>query len=55
MIVVLPLALLLFGAELAVQPLWRIAVIVPAARLLGFVVRPGAPGGRRGRRYRRHR
>ncbi|MFJ2395362.1 hydrophobic protein [Streptomyces sp. NPDC087843] len=50
--VVLLLALLLFGAGFAVQGPWWIAVIVPAVRPLGSVVRPGATAGRRGRRYR---
>ncbi|MEU1528747.1 hydrophobic protein [Streptomyces fagopyri] len=52
LLVVLLLALLLFGAGFAVQALWWIAVIVLAVWLLGFVVRPGAAGGRRGRWYR---
>ncbi|MET8287099.1 hydrophobic protein [Streptomyces sp. NPDC048448] len=52
LIVVLLLALLLFGAGFAVQALWWIAVIVLTVWLLGFVVRPGAAGGRRGRWYR---
>lgn len=52
LIVVLLLALLLFGVGFAVKALWWIAVVVLAVWLLGFVVRPGASSGRRGRWYR---
>ncbi|MEC4018588.1 hydrophobic protein [Streptomyces sp. H27-D2] len=52
LIVVLLLALLLFGAGFALKALWIVAVIVLAVWLLGFLVRPAASGGKRGRWYR---
>ncbi|MEU6465650.1 hydrophobic protein [Streptomyces sp. NPDC046976] len=52
LILVLLLALILFGAGFALQALWWIAVIVLVLWLLGFVVRPSGSGGRRGRWYR---
>ncbi|MEV7424238.1 MULTISPECIES: hydrophobic protein [unclassified Streptomyces] len=52
LIVVLLLALLLFGVGFAVKALWWIAVIVLVIWLLGFVLRPAASGGKRGRWYR---
>ncbi|MFI6350076.1 hydrophobic protein [Streptomyces sp. NPDC050560] len=52
LLVVLLLALILFGAGFAVQALWWIAVVVAVVWLLGFVIRPAASGGRRGRWYR---
>ncbi|MEU4892428.1 hydrophobic protein [Streptomyces sp. NPDC044780] len=51
LLVVLLLALLLFGAGFALKALWWIAVIVLAVWLLGFLVRPTV-SGRRGRWYR---
>lgn len=51
-ILVLLLALLLFGAGFALKALWWIAVIVLVVWLLGFVIRPTAGGGKRGRWYR---
>ncbi|MFI0816700.1 hydrophobic protein [Streptomyces sp. NPDC021098] len=51
LLVVLLLALLLFGAGFALKALWWIAVVVLAVWLLGFIVRP-TTGGRRGRWYR---
>jgi hypothetical protein len=51
-LLVLLLALLLFGAGFAVKALWWIAVIVLAVWLLGFVMRSSAPGGPRSRWYR---
>ncbi|MFF5567152.1 hydrophobic protein [Streptomyces sp. NPDC012623] len=52
LIVVLLLALLLFGVGFAVKALWWIAAIVLIVWLLGFVMRPAASGGKRGRWYR---
>jgi hypothetical protein len=52
LLLVLLLALLLFGAGFALKALWWIAVIVFVVWLLGFVMRSGASGGRRGRWYR---
>lgn len=49
LIVVLLLALLLFGAWFALKALWWIAVIVLAIWLLGFLLRSTGAGGRRGR------
>ncbi|MBO8195790.1 hydrophobic protein [Streptomyces oryzae] len=51
LLLVLLLALILFGAGFALKALWWIAVIVLVLWLLGFFVRP-AVGGRRGRWYR---
>ncbi|MET8135705.1 MULTISPECIES: hydrophobic protein [unclassified Streptomyces] len=52
LLLVLLLALVLFGAGFAVKALWWIAVIVLVVWLVGFVARPGASGGSRGRWYR---
>ncbi|MBK3576695.1 hydrophobic protein [Streptomyces sp. MBT65] len=51
-LLVLLLALILFGAGFALKALWWIAVIVLIAWVLGFVIRPTASGGKRGRWYR---
>lgn len=51
-ILVLLLALILFGAGFALKALWWIAVIVLAIWLIGFFVRPAGHGGKRGRWYR---
>ncbi|MEV6796310.1 hydrophobic protein [Streptomyces sp. NPDC051320] len=51
-ILVLLLALILFGAGFALKALWWIAVIVLVVWLLGFVIRPTSGGGKRGRWYR---
>ncbi|GAA2564465.1 MULTISPECIES: hydrophobic protein [Streptomyces] len=52
LLLVLLLALVLFGAGFALKALWWIAVIVLAVWLLGFVVRTADSGGRKGRWYR---
>ncbi|MFC9461165.1 hydrophobic protein [Streptomyces sp. NPDC058430] len=52
LILVLLLALILFGAGFALKALWWIAVIVLVLWLLGFVIRPAANGGRKSRWYR---
>ncbi|NBM14696.1 DUF5670 family protein [Streptomyces sp. GC420] len=46
LLLVLLLALLLFGAGFAVKALWWIAVIVLVLWLLGFVMRPSGSSGR---------
>ncbi|MEU8646760.1 hydrophobic protein [Streptomyces sp. NPDC048674] len=51
-LLVLLLALILFGAGFALKALWWIAVIVLIVWVLGFVIRPTARGGKRGRWYR---
>jgi len=51
-ILVLLLALILFGAGFALKALWWIAIAVLVVWLLGFVVRPAGGGGKRGRWYR---
>ncbi len=51
-LLVLLLALILFGAGFALKALWWIAVIVLIVWVLGFVIRPTASGGKRGRWYR---
>ncbi|PZT73447.1 MULTISPECIES: hydrophobic protein [unclassified Streptomyces] len=51
-ILVLLLALILFGAGFALKALWWIAVAVLVVWLLGFVVRPVGGGGKRSRWYR---
>ncbi|MFJ8864386.1 hydrophobic protein [Streptomyces sp. NPDC102473] len=51
-LLVLLLALLLFGAGFARKAPWWIAIIVLVVWLLGFVIRPTASGNKRGRRYR---
>ncbi|WP_327229191.1 hydrophobic protein [Streptomyces murinus] len=55
LILVLLLALILFGAGFALKALWWIAVIVLIVWLLGFVVRSADSGGRKGRWYRWYR
>ncbi|MFF7240064.1 hydrophobic protein [Streptomyces collinus] len=52
LLLVLLLALILFGAGFALKALWLIAVIVLVVWLLGFVVRTVDSGGRKGRWYR---
>ncbi|WP_327287232.1 hydrophobic protein [Streptomyces sp. NBC_01198] len=52
LLVVLLLALLLFGAGFALHLLWWIAVVVLVLWLLGFVARGTSAGGGRGRWYR---
>ncbi|MFH8369702.1 hydrophobic protein [Streptomyces sp. NPDC018031] len=52
LLLVLLLALVLFGAGFALKALWWIAVIVLVLWVLGFLVRPVGAGGRRGRWYR---
>ncbi|MFE9476292.1 hydrophobic protein [Streptomyces griseofuscus] len=52
LLLVLLLALILFGAGFALKALWWIAVIVLIVWLLGFVVRMADSGGRKGRWYR---
>jgi len=51
-LLVLLLALILFGAGFAVKILWWIAIIVLAVWLLGFLVRGTSASGSRGRWYR---
>ncbi|MFF3247886.1 hydrophobic protein [Streptomyces sp. NPDC002870] len=51
-LLVLLLALILFGAGFAVKVLWWIALIVLAIWLLGFLVRSTASTGTRSRWYR---
>ncbi|MES9537984.1 hydrophobic protein [Spirillospora sp. NPDC049024] len=52
MILVLLLALILFGVGFTLKVLWILAAIVLILWLLGFVVRSTGPSGRRGRWYR---
>ncbi|WP_112470682.1 hydrophobic protein [Streptomyces triticisoli] len=52
LLLVLLLALILFGAGFALKALWWIAVVVLVVWLLGFVVRAEGSGGQRGRWYR---
>ncbi|MFD7736652.1 hydrophobic protein [Kitasatospora phosalacinea] len=52
LLLVLLLALLLFGAGFAVKILWWVAVIVLAVWLIGFVARGTHPSGNRHRWYR---
>ncbi|UXX96803.1 hydrophobic protein [Streptomyces sp. AD2-2] len=52
LILVLLLALLLFGAGFAIKILWWVAIVVLVLWLLGFVARSTGAGGRRGRWYR---
>ncbi|MEV7180697.1 hydrophobic protein [Kitasatospora sp. NPDC093679] len=52
LVLVLLLALLLFGAGFAVKALWWVAVLVLAVWLIGFVARGTTSGGGRGRWYR---
>ncbi|WP_419999421.1 hydrophobic protein [Streptomyces boninensis] len=52
-LLVLLLALLLFGAGFALKALWIVAIVVLAVWLLGFVMRATPTrGGRRARWYR---
>nr|WSY50369.1 hydrophobic protein [Streptomyces sp. NBC_00886] len=51
-LIVLLLALILFGAGFVVKILWWVALIVLAVWLLGFLVRGTSAGGGRGRWYR---
>ncbi|WP_282791920.1 hydrophobic protein [Streptomyces sp. CC224B] len=52
LLLVLLLAVVLFGAGFAVKFLWLLAAIVLVAWLLGFVMRTAGAGGRRSRWYR---
>lgn len=52
LLLVLLLALILFGAGFALKALWIVAVIIIAVWLLGFVMRSVGSGGKRGRWYR---
>lgn len=52
LLLVLLLALLLFGAGFAVKVLWLVAVIVLVVWLVGFVARGAHPSGGRHRWYR---
>ena len=52
LLLVLLLALILFGAGFALKALWWIAVIVLAVWLVGFFARSTGAGGTRGRWYR---
>ncbi|MFF8902899.1 hydrophobic protein [Streptomyces lydicus] len=52
LLLVLLLALILFGAGFALKALWVVAVIVLSGWLLGFVLRSAGAGGKRGRWYR---
>ncbi|MFH9012080.1 hydrophobic protein [Streptomyces sp. NPDC017943] len=52
LLLVLLLALILFGAGFALKALWWVAVIVLVVWLLGFVLRGAGSGGRRSRWYR---
>ncbi|MFG2124390.1 hydrophobic protein [Streptomyces sp. NPDC048710] len=52
LLLVLLLALILFGAGFAIKILWWVAVAVLVLWLLGFVMRSATPGGGRGRWYR---
>ncbi|MGW2342475.1 hydrophobic protein [Streptomyces sp. NPDC001661] len=51
-LLVLLLALLLFGAGFAVKLLWWVAIAVLVVWLLGFVMRGTTAGGTRSRWYR---
>ncbi|GGQ81583.1 MULTISPECIES: hydrophobic protein [Streptomyces] len=52
LLLVLLLALILFGAGFALKVLWWIALVVIVLWLLGFLVRGTTAGGGRGRWYR---
>lgn len=52
LLLVLLLALVLFGAGFALKFLWLVAAVVLVAWLIGFFVRPTGVGGHRGRWYR---
>lgn len=51
-LLVLLLALILFGAGFALEVLWWIAVAVLVIWLLGFLLRSTSPAGKRARWYR---
>jgi hypothetical protein len=51
-LLVLLLALILFGAGFAIKILWWIALVVLVIWLLGFLVRGTGSSGARGRWYR---
>ncbi|MER0245993.1 hydrophobic protein [Streptomyces sp. HSW2009] len=51
-LLVLLLALLLFGAGFAIKVLWWIAIAVLVVWLLGFLLRSTTASGRRSRWYR---
>ncbi|MBB1253117.1 hydrophobic protein [Streptomyces alkaliterrae] len=52
LLLVLLLAIILFGFGFAVEALWWIAIAVLVVWLLGFVFRSAGAGGRRGTWYR---
>ncbi|MFE5813004.1 MULTISPECIES: hydrophobic protein [unclassified Streptomyces] len=52
LLLVLLLAVILFGAGFAVKILWWVALAVLVVWLLGFVMRSTSVGGGRGRWYR---
>ncbi|GHB16387.1 hypothetical protein GCM10010377_02520 [Streptomyces viridiviolaceus] len=52
LLLVLLLAIVLFGVGFAVKALWWIALVVLVLWLLGFLVRGTTAGGGRGRWYR---
>jgi hypothetical protein len=52
LLLVLLLAVILFGVGFLVKALWWVALVVIVLWLLGFVVRGGSGTGRRGRWYR---
>ncbi|GAA3757261.1 hydrophobic protein [Streptomyces tremellae] len=52
LLLVLLLALILFGAGFALNVLWWVAIVVFVIWLLGFLVRPHSGTGSRGRWYR---
>ncbi|BDM69088.1 hypothetical protein HEK616_25750 [Streptomyces nigrescens] len=52
LLLVLLIALILFGAGFALKALWFVALVVLAIWLVGFFARSSGPGGGRGRWYR---
>ncbi len=52
LLLVLLLAIILFGAGFAVKILWWVALAVLVVWLLGFLMRSTSAGGSRGRWYR---
>ncbi|MGW4379134.1 hydrophobic protein [Kitasatospora sp. NPDC004531] len=52
LLLVLLLAVVLFGAGFALKALWWVALFVLVVWLLGFIARGTAAGGGRGRWYR---
>ncbi|WP_327071506.1 hydrophobic protein [Kitasatospora sp. NBC_01250] len=52
LLLVLLLALILFGAGFALKALWWVAIVVLVFWLLGFVARGAGASGTRGRWYR---